>query len=109
MLIVVLGFISTLLVTFAVVLAMTRQSPQERTFAQRMESIPRRAKKADGDRAEANQLLAKSLTPPLIQYEGLQRWDGRLPLFTGGGGTPLIDVSKLTQGAPAASPTPAGQ
>jgi regulator of protease activity HflC (stomatin/prohibitin superfamily) len=61
--------------------------------------------------AEANELLAKSLTPPLIQYEGLQRWDGRLPLFTGGGGTPLIDVSRLTQGAPAvtASPTPGGQ
>jgi regulator of protease activity HflC (stomatin/prohibitin superfamily) len=65
--------------------------------------------KAEGDaqatltkakaQAEANDLLAKSLTPPLIQYEGLQRWDGRLPLFTGGGGTPLIDVSKLTQGA----------
>ncbi len=57
--------------------------------------------------AEANDLLAKSLTPPLIQYEGLQRWDGRLPLFTGGSGTPLIDVSKLSQPAPAAaSPTP---
>jgi regulator of protease activity HflC (stomatin/prohibitin superfamily) len=55
--------------------------------------------------ATANELLAKSLTPPLIQYEGLQQWDGRLPLFTGGGGTPLIDVSKLTQGAQA--PTPA--
>ena len=54
--------------------------------------------------AEANDLLAKSLTPPLIQYEGLQRWDGRLPLFTGGGGTPLIDVSRLTQPVPAATP-----
>ena len=70
--------------------------------------------KAEGDaqailtkakaQAEANDLLAKSLTPPLIQYEGLQRWDGRLPLFTGGGGTPLIDVSKLTPPAPGAAP-----
>jgi regulator of protease activity HflC (stomatin/prohibitin superfamily) len=74
--------------------------------------------KAEGDaqatltkakaQAAANDLLAKSLTPPLIQYEGLQRWDGRLPLFTGGGGTPMIDVSRLTQPAPAVSPTPAG-
>ena len=57
--------------------------------------------------AQANNLLAASVTPPLIQYEQLQRWDGRLPLFTGGGGTPLIDVSKLTTPPPAqASPTP---
>ena len=62
--------------------------------------------KAEGDaqatlvkakaQAQANDLLSKSLTAPLIQYEGLQRWDGRLPLFSGAGGTPLIDVSKLT-------------
>jgi regulator of protease activity HflC (stomatin/prohibitin superfamily) len=66
--------------------------------------------KAEGDatailtkakaQAQANDLLARSLTPPLIQYEGLQKWDGRLPLFTGGGATPLIDVSRLTQPAP---------
>jgi regulator of protease activity HflC (stomatin/prohibitin superfamily) len=55
--------------------------------------------------AEANDLLARSITPPLIQYEQLQRWDGKLPLFTGAAGTPLIDVSRLTGPAPAASPT----
>jgi regulator of protease activity HflC (stomatin/prohibitin superfamily) len=54
--------------------------------------------------AEANDLLSKSITPQLIQYEQLQRWDGKLPLFTGGGGMPLIDVSRLT--APAATPAP---
>jgi len=74
--------------------------------------------KAEGDaqatltkakaQAEANNLLAKSITPPFIQYEQLERWDGRLPLFTGGAGTPLIDVSRLTQ-PPAPSPTPAAQ
>lgn len=46
--------------------------------------------------AEANDLLAKSVTPALIQYQQIQRWDGKLPLFTGPGGTPLIDVSHLT-------------
>ena len=60
--------------------------------------------------AQANDLLAKSLTPPFIEYAGLQKWDGRLPLFTGGGGTPLIDVSRLmqkpNQPAAGASPTP---
>jgi len=65
----------------------------------------RRSVEASKAQAQANDLLAKSITPPLIQYEQLQRWDGRLPLFTGSGGVPLIDVSKLTNGAtPAASP-----
>jgi regulator of protease activity HflC (stomatin/prohibitin superfamily) len=54
--------------------------------------------------AEANDLLAHSITPALIQYEQLRRWDGKLPMFTGGGTTPLIDVSRLA--APAASPPP---
>jgi len=54
--------------------------------------------------AEANDLLARSLTPSLIQYEQLQKWDGKLPLFTGGGAMPLIDVSRLTNPAPSSSP-----
>lgn len=56
--------------------------------------------------AEANDLLARSVTPSLIQYEQLQRWDGRLPMFSGAAGTPLLDVSRLTQ-PPAPSPSPA--
>jgi regulator of protease activity HflC (stomatin/prohibitin superfamily) len=68
--------------------------------------------KAEGDaqatltkakaQAQANDLLAKSVTPPLIQYESLQRWDGRLPMFSGAQGTPLLDVSKLMK--PAGTP-----
>jgi regulator of protease activity HflC (stomatin/prohibitin superfamily) len=45
--------------------------------------------------AEANKLLSASLTSDLIRYQQLQRWDGRLPVFTGSGATPLIDVSGL--------------
>ncbi|HEY1768789.1 MAG TPA: prohibitin family protein [Chthoniobacterales bacterium] len=56
--------------------------------------------------ATANDLLARSITPALIQYEQLQRWDGKLPLFTGGAGTPLLDVSRLTNPPAAPSPTP---
>jgi regulator of protease activity HflC (stomatin/prohibitin superfamily) len=53
--------------------------------------------------AKANDLLAKSLTAPLIQYEQLQRWDGRLPMFTGAaGGVPLIDMSRAAAAAAAA-------
>ncbi len=64
--------------------------------------------------AQANDLLAKSVTPPLIQYEQIQRWDGRLPMFLGAAGTPLVDVASIIKGAaqgapahvPASTPTP---
>jgi len=56
--------------------------------------------------AEANDLLAKSITPSLIQYEQLRRWDGKLPLFTGSAGTPLIDVSRVSEGMRSPSPAP---
>jgi regulator of protease activity HflC (stomatin/prohibitin superfamily) len=34
-------------------------------------------------KAEANKILTESLTPQLLQYEALQRWDGILPKVTG--------------------------
>jgi regulator of protease activity HflC (stomatin/prohibitin superfamily) len=34
--------------------------------------------------ANANQLIAKSLTPELVQYQYALKWDGRLPQATGG-------------------------
>ncbi|MBK9941292.1 MAG: prohibitin family protein [Kouleothrix sp.] len=48
--------------------------------------------------AEANKLLALSLTPELIRYQQLQRWDGKLPVFSGGGATPLIDATSIISG-----------
>lgn len=42
--------------------------------------------------ATANERLTKSLTPQLVQYEALQKWDGKLPQMTGGGGIPFIQV-----------------
>ncbi len=45
--------------------------------------------------SEANKLLSQSLTPDLIRYQQLQRWDGKLPIFNGGGATPLIDASSI--------------
>ncbi len=49
--------------------------------------------------AEANRILAQSLTPELIQYEQLQVWDGKLPLYTGGA-TPLIQIPNVGAAAP---------
>ena len=49
--------------------------------------------------AGANQLLATSLTPDLIRYQQLQRWDGKLTIFQGGNQvTPLVDASALISG-----------
>ena len=48
--------------------------------------------------ADANQLLNSSLTPMLIQYEALQKWNGTLPQVTSGA-VPFINVDQLKTGA----------
>ena len=45
--------------------------------------------------AEANRQLSQSLTSDLIRYQQLQKWDGKLPVFSGGGATPLIDATSI--------------
>ena len=47
--------------------------------------------------AEANLTLAKSLTPELVRWQALQKWDGRLPSVTGGGTIPFVDVTPATK------------
>jgi regulator of protease activity HflC (stomatin/prohibitin superfamily) len=42
--------------------------------------------------AEANRVVAKSITPALVQYEKIKKWDGVMPKFTGGS-TPLIQFA----------------
>lgn len=47
--------------------------------------------KADAE-AEANKKLNASLTSDLIEYNKILHWDGKLPQFTGGGGTiPVVN------------------
>jgi regulator of protease activity HflC (stomatin/prohibitin superfamily) len=41
--------------------------------------------------AKANELLARSITPTLVQYELMKKWDGKLPQVSGGS-TPLIQL-----------------
>ena len=43
--------------------------------------------------AKANQILSRSLTKELIEYEKATRWDGKLPQITGGS-TPMIQLNK---------------
>ena len=42
--------------------------------------------------AEANQKVAQSLTPELIEYTQVQLWNGELPTVTGGN-TPILDMT----------------
>ncbi len=48
--------------------------------------------------SEANIALAKSVTPELIRYQQVQRWDGKLPVFSGSNATPLIDTTSIISG-----------
>jgi regulator of protease activity HflC (stomatin/prohibitin superfamily) len=41
--------------------------------------------------AEANRLLAASITPTLVQYEMTKKWNGQMPTVTGGA-TPLLQL-----------------
>lgn len=43
--------------------------------------------------AEANRKLTTSLTPALVQYEAIKKWDGVLPTLTTGGAVPFINIT----------------
>lgn len=43
--------------------------------------------------ANANILLSRSITPTLVEYESIKKWNGILPKFTGGGAVPFINVN----------------
>jgi len=49
--------------------------------------------KADAE-AYYNRTIAASLSPLIVQEDWIEKWDGKLPTFTGGGNT-MMDVSKL--------------
>ena len=40
--------------------------------------------------AQANKLLTESITPELIDYQRVQKWDGKLPLYQGGEASVLL-------------------
>jgi regulator of protease activity HflC (stomatin/prohibitin superfamily) len=50
--------------------------------------------------ARANETVRLSMTPGVLQYRALERWDGKLPNYNGGGAIPMltIDASKLALG-----------
>ena len=48
--------------------------------------------------AEANATIAESLTDALIEYHKIDKWNGELPIVTGGSGT-FLDISDITGGS----------
>lgn len=53
--------------------------------------------------AEANRILSQSITPELVEYYKIEKWNGQLPLVSGEA-TPIIDMSELTSGSTASNP-----
>jgi regulator of protease activity HflC (stomatin/prohibitin superfamily) len=83
--------------------ALTAQNElQKNTFQAQGDSIKAagRAKAITAEaeaQARANELLAKSITPTLVQYELTKKWNGQMPQVTGGA-TPLLQLN--TAGKP---------
>ena len=77
--------------------ALTAQNElQKNTFNAQGDSIKAagRAKAITAEaeaQARANELLARSITPTLVQYQLALKWDGKLPQVSGGA-TPLIQI-----------------
>ena len=44
--------------------------------------------------AEANRILAESITDALVEYNKIQKWNGELPMVTGGA-TSILDMSTI--------------
>ena len=59
--------------------------------------------------AEANKLLQQSLTALLIQNKAIERWNGTLPQFAGGGAVPFLNLKDLGGGSGEGRSTAPGQ
>jgi len=85
-------------------MAAQQQAQQAEYELQRQQTLAKaKVAEAEGDaqatlvkakaQAEANKLLQETLTPLLVQSKALDRWNGTLPQFTGGGAVPFINVN----------------
>ena len=43
-------------------------------------------------KADANRILQQSITPELIQLKAVEKWDGKLPISTGGNALPFLKL-----------------
>jgi regulator of protease activity HflC (stomatin/prohibitin superfamily) len=78
----------------AVIEANQRAVEAQQKVVQAQAEADQKVKTAEGDaksillraraQAEANELMSKSITAPLVQWESLQKWNGIMPQVTGG-------------------------
>ncbi len=97
-------------------MAAQQQAQQAEYELQRQQTLAKaKVAEAEGDaqatlvkakaQAEANKLLQEALTPLLIQNKAIERWNGTLPQFTGGGPVPFLNLKDFGGDAhPAAHP-----
>jgi regulator of protease activity HflC (stomatin/prohibitin superfamily) len=45
--------------------------------------------------AERQELLRKTITSELVQWEAIQKWDGKLPVVQGSGSAAIVDVGSI--------------
>ena len=86
--------------------AMQRAQQRENELREAEAEARKQIAKADGrakcllleseSEAKANLILAKSITPELIQWQAVQKWDGRLSIVSGSGSN-IIDISKFVE------------
>jgi prohibitin 1 len=87
-------------------MAAQQQAQQADYELQRQQTLAKaKVAEAEGDaqatlvkakaQAEANKLLQEALTPLLIQNKAIERWNGTLPQFTGGGAVPFLNLKDL--------------
>jgi len=77
---------------------------QKQVLAQREIEAQQKVATAKGDaeaifvvaqeQAKANEILAQSLTPILVSYKSIERWNGILPQVSGGA-VPFIELGKM--------------
>jgi len=101
-------------------MAAQQQAQQAEYELQRQQTLAKaKVAEAEGDaqatlvkakaQAEANKLLQQSLTALLIQNKAIERWNGTLPQFTGGGAVPFLNLKDLGGGSGEGRSTVPGQ
>lgn len=70
--------------------ATTRAEAQKRIVE--AESVAKKTLIEAEARAKANEIIAKSITPELIKYNTIQKWNGELPKFTANNAIPMLGL-----------------
>jgi regulator of protease activity HflC (stomatin/prohibitin superfamily) len=85
-------------------MAAQQQAQQAEYELQRQQTLAKaKVAEAEGDaqatlvkakaQAEANRLLQETLNPLLVQSKAIDRWNGILPQFSGGGAVPFVNLT----------------